>query len=242
MRSILASTGCGRIAAEVYAMLWRRWPFCGRLPVGGGRCGAEIDDAAEPAGPLCRLTARRRWLGAGVEERSQAVGRTRWRGGLRVARRGDVGIVQQSLAGGMPGVHEPAFEHGAFAGRERRHRERARLRLGRVTGGEPLHERGGVAVGAEQIAKRSRVGDGDGAAGRIAVELRGMAARAAVAGAGGAAIEEQRLHLPGEAGDQVGRQVGGPGGRSQPGAERGGKQQDQAAAPVAGSWHHGAGG
>jgi len=74
------------------------------------------------------------------------------------------------------------------------------------------------------------------------VELRGVTARAAVAGAGGTAIEEQRLHLPGEAGDQVGGQVGGPGGRGQTVAERGGSQQDQAAAPVARSWHHGPGG
>lgn len=74
------------------------------------------------------------------------------------------------------------------------------------------------------------------------MKLRGVAARAAVACAGGAAIEEQRLHLPGEAGDQVGGQVGGPGGRGQTGAERGGSQQDQAEAPVAGSERHGAGG
>jgi hypothetical protein len=150
--------------------------------------------------------------------------------------------LHRPVAGGAPGVHEPAFEHGAFAGRERRHQTRARLRLGRVTYREPLHERGGVAVGAEQIAERGGIGEGGVAGGRIAMELRGVAAGATVAGAGGAAIEEQRLHLPGEAGDEVGGQVGGPGGRGQAGAERGGSQQDQAAAPVAGSGRHGAGG
>lgn len=159
-----------------------------------------------------------------------------------MARGGDVGIVQRSLAGGMSGVHEPAFEHGAFAGREWRHHERARLRVGRVTRREPLHERGGIAIGVEQIAKCGGVGQGDAAAGGIAVELRGVTARAAVAGAGGTAIEEQRLHLPGEAGDQVGGQVGCPGGRGQTRAERGGSQQDQAEAPVTGSGRHGAGG
>lgn len=159
-----------------------------------------------------------------------------------MARRGDVGIVHRPVAGGAPGVHEPAFEHGAFAGRERRHHERARLRIGRVTRRKPLHERGGVAFGAEQIAKRGGVGQGDAAAGGVAVELRGVAARSAVACAGGAAIEEQRLHLPGEAGEQVGGQVGSPGSRGQTAAERGGSQQDQAEAAVTGSGRHDAGG
>jgi hypothetical protein len=77
-----------------------------------------------------------------------------------------------------------------------------------MPGGEQLHERAGVAVGAEQAAERGGVGEGllarDGAADVAALKLRRVGPRAAVAGAGRAAVEEQWLHLAGEPGDAGG--------------------------------------
>jgi hypothetical protein len=120
----------------------------------------------------------------------------------------DGGIVDRGPRGGAVSVHQPAFEHAALAGRERRHHERARRRFGRVTHREPLHERAGVAVGAEQVANRGGVGQCVGGSEGSASQPRCMCLRAAVAGAGGTAVEHERLHLPRESGDEVGRQVG----------------------------------
>jgi hypothetical protein len=133
--------------------------------------------------------------------------------------------VERTAGRGVPGIHEPAFEHGAIVRRERRHHERPRLRRGGVTHREPLHERRGIAVGAEHAAERGGIGERVGARGRVAVEQRGVAARAAVAGAGGALVEQQGLHLAGEAGHEVGGQVGGPRGRRQGRADRHGEEE-----------------
>jgi hypothetical protein len=133
--------------------------------------------------------------------------------------------VEGAALRGESGVHEPAFEHGAIVRRERRHHERPRLRLGGMTHREPLHERRGVAVGAEDAADRGGVGERVGARGRVAVEQRGVAARAAVAGTGGALVEQQGLHLAGEPGHEIGGQVGGPGGRRQGRADRHGEEE-----------------
>jgi hypothetical protein len=160
-----------------------------------------------------------------------------------VARGSDGWIADRALPGREPRVGEPAFEHGAFAGRERRHHERARRRLGRVTHGEPLHERRRVAVGAEQVAERGGIGEGVGARGWLAVEQRGVAARATMAGARGTPVEEQRLHLAREAAHEVRGQVGGSGGRGQGNAARGSREEEQRdAARPAGDGLHGAGG